>query len=165
MHVVDAPGASVAASQAGAGAGPEPEKAETAAVVAVRVTLPRLVTMKVYATWSPTSAITVRSAWARSVTAGAASIGTSTGAGGAATWPPGAAAVAVTVLRTEPASTSACVRTYAVVQVTVAPGATWSEGQTTASPGPAGAVKALATASPDSVWLPVLVTSTVYAIR
>ena len=92
----------------------------------VMVTLPVLVTWNVYVTTSPAADTVVGVADLVTVNAAVCVAGTVTDDGGdtGGVTPAGGVPVAVAVLVTEPASTSACVTVYVAVQSTLAPAPT-----------------------------------------
>jgi hypothetical protein len=147
VQVVDPPGASVVTGHEITGGVPVPENAVSVTATPVSVTLPVLVTPKLYVTRSPATFTDVGDTDLTNVIAGAAGNGvlalSLTGAGFVT--PAGEVAVTVAVLFTRPAFTSACVTVYVAVHVVDAPAARLVTGHDT------GPTLGSATASVDKV--------------
>ena len=154
VHVVDAPGASVATGHAmtdrpGSGSVTPTE---------VRVTLPALVTRNEYATVVPAAAKVVGTAVLATVIAGLRAMVTVAVSASVTVGPAGGVPAAVATLTIEPASMSACVTVYVAVHVVAAAGASTATGQVTGDRPGSGSV----TATELSVTLPALVTANEY---
>jgi hypothetical protein len=152
VHVVDAPGARDATGQV---TGPT-FGSETPTVVSV--TLPVLVTTNVYAIVEPAVVPDGVPACLSSAIAGDRVTGVLTELVPVTAAPVGGVPVAVAVLFTTPASTSACVSVYDFVHVVDAPGASDATGQDT------GPTFGSETPTLVSVTLPAFLTTNVYAI-
>ena len=135
--------------------GAAPTRGSTTATLP-SVTLPVLVTVKVYSMTSPSSAIVPPPRIAACLSTTRPGVGVSVAitlsAGGLMTVEsPGPVADAVAVLEIRPASTSACVTVYVAAQVPLSPGASVAMHAT-------GPVRLSRTVTAVSVTLPVLVT-------
>ncbi len=153
MQVVDAPGASVVAPQAGAGT------RESSMATLVRVTAPVLVTRNENGMVSPASTrpLPLTSAGSPAdlsrVMVAMVEVGVVVVSDGDVTAGPlGGVPEAVAVLMTLPLSTSAWLIGYVAVQVTPAPGASVVVEHVT------GPTFTSSTVTPVSVWAPVLAT-------
>jgi hypothetical protein len=160
VHVVDAPGANVVTGHETTGGGPARTNVISLTVSPVRVTLPVLVTRKLYVTCSPAAPTEVGDTDLTSVSAGPAPMVTTAVAGGEVTaGPDGGVPDTVAVFVTSPAFTSACVTVYVAVHVVDPSGANVVTGHeiTGGVPVPENAVSV--TATPVRLRLPVLVTT------
>ena len=150
VHVVVAFGASVVTGQV------TPPAFGSETVIAPSVTLPVFLTTKLYGSVEPAVAPDSVPACLSSVMLGAAAIGVSTESVADTGSPTGGVTVAIAVLVTWPASTSAWVSAWEAVHVVCAPGASVVTVQVT--------VPAIGSAivRPCTVTLPVFVTRNVY---
>ena len=144
-HVVDAPGASVAAGHVIA----DRPGSGSVTPTALNVTLPVFVTTNEYVTTLPTPGTGV--ADLASAIDGVSTTVTAADAVSVTSTPPGEVPVTVAVFAIEPASRSACVTVYVAVQVVRAPGASVVTGQVIADRPGSGS----ATTIGSSVTLPV----------
>ena len=155
VHVVLAPGASVVTGHVAAAS-----SCASLTVTPVTVTLPVLVTTKLYAIVLPAVLPLGVPAVLSTLSDAVAVIGVFVVSGGEVTaGPVGGVPVTVALLFTSPASTSACVIVCVPVHVVLAPGASVVTGHVAAASSCASL-----TVTPVTVTLPVLVTTKLYAI-